>query len=234
MNERDSLLANIRANPGDDAPRLVYADWLQENGQEGRAEFIRLQIQLSKLPPCGRCDNVGELLYYPHGEPELLPCPDCERWPMSGDAAELLSEHEKEWSTELGEPTWSRGFIETIDVPWEAWEAHGGGFADEPSVVLRRVNLTTEVAFGSRWLTRRTANGQRHILEVTLWGATWRQELTITDATLESAEDADAYVAETRAREEAQLRAELPERLAEAFLAVHDGPAPSFHLSSGG
>jgi uncharacterized protein (TIGR02996 family) len=46
MNDGDALLAAILANPDDDTPRLVYADWLQENGQPERAEFIRLQLQL--------------------------------------------------------------------------------------------------------------------------------------------------------------------------------------------
>ncbi|QJW99786.1 TIGR02996 domain-containing protein [Frigoriglobus tundricola] len=33
-------------NPDDDTPRLVFADWLQEHGEEDRAEFIRVQIEL--------------------------------------------------------------------------------------------------------------------------------------------------------------------------------------------
>lgn len=39
--------AAIRANPADDTARLVYADWLQENGDEPRAAFIRLQCQIA-------------------------------------------------------------------------------------------------------------------------------------------------------------------------------------------
>jgi uncharacterized protein (TIGR02996 family) len=38
-----AILAGIRAHSDDDSPRLVYADWLEENGQAERAEFIRLQ-----------------------------------------------------------------------------------------------------------------------------------------------------------------------------------------------
>ena len=38
----------ILDRPEDDAPRLVYADWLDENGDPDRAEFIRVQIQLSQ------------------------------------------------------------------------------------------------------------------------------------------------------------------------------------------
>ena len=40
----------ICENPEDDTVRLVYADWLQENGDEERAEFIRLQIALASRP----------------------------------------------------------------------------------------------------------------------------------------------------------------------------------------
>lgn len=37
--------------PQDDTPRLIYADWLDENGEPERAAFIRLQIELAKCPP---------------------------------------------------------------------------------------------------------------------------------------------------------------------------------------
>lgn len=49
--EQRALWAAIRANPDDDTPRLVYADWLQEHGDEDRAEFIRVQCELEKLGP---------------------------------------------------------------------------------------------------------------------------------------------------------------------------------------
>jgi uncharacterized protein (TIGR02996 family) len=51
---RTALIAAIRAAPGDDAPRLICADWLEEQGGEAnvaRAEFIRIQIQRANLPP---------------------------------------------------------------------------------------------------------------------------------------------------------------------------------------
>lgn len=39
-----ALLRTIRDHPDADLPRLVYADWLDDRGDEDRAEFIRLQI----------------------------------------------------------------------------------------------------------------------------------------------------------------------------------------------
>ena len=50
MSERDAFLRAICETPDDDTPRLVFADWLQENGDEPRAEFIRLQIELERMP----------------------------------------------------------------------------------------------------------------------------------------------------------------------------------------
>jgi uncharacterized protein (TIGR02996 family) len=48
----DALLQAIHADPDDLAPRLAYADWLEENGGEAeraRAAFIRLQAELERL-----------------------------------------------------------------------------------------------------------------------------------------------------------------------------------------
>src|SRR3954447_18033797 len=48
MTDGTALLAAIRAAPDDDAPRLIYADWLDEHGQPERAEFIRVQCELAR------------------------------------------------------------------------------------------------------------------------------------------------------------------------------------------
>jgi uncharacterized protein (TIGR02996 family) len=45
----DALFRAICEQPWEDTPRLVYADWLEENGQPERAEFIRLQIALEAI-----------------------------------------------------------------------------------------------------------------------------------------------------------------------------------------
>lgn len=46
-----SLLQAILAEPTDDAARLVYADWLEEQGEGKRSEFIRCQIKLHEALP---------------------------------------------------------------------------------------------------------------------------------------------------------------------------------------
>src|SRR4051795_602322 len=50
MSEEDGLLQAILDDPEDDAPRLVYSDWLEDHGEPNRAAFIRLQIELARLP----------------------------------------------------------------------------------------------------------------------------------------------------------------------------------------
>ncbi len=49
MSDEKALLAAIWEHPHEDTPRLVYADWLQENGQPERAEFIRVQCERARL-----------------------------------------------------------------------------------------------------------------------------------------------------------------------------------------
>ncbi len=48
--DRAAFLRAIADNPDDDLPRLVYADWLDEHGEPERAEFIRVQCELARLP----------------------------------------------------------------------------------------------------------------------------------------------------------------------------------------
>src|SRR5262245_8220254 len=80
MTDRSDFLQAIITNPDDDAPRLIYADWLEEQGDEDRAEFIRVQCELEQLPP--ETERRTELtrrqsdLLYLHSEKwrsELLP-----------------------------------------------------------------------------------------------------------------------------------------------------------------
>ncbi|HVK14065.1 MAG TPA: TIGR02996 domain-containing protein [Gemmataceae bacterium] len=48
MNDEAAFMAMILANPDDDAPRLVFADWLDERGDR-RAEWLRLTVRRDQL-----------------------------------------------------------------------------------------------------------------------------------------------------------------------------------------
>jgi uncharacterized protein (TIGR02996 family) len=52
--DAEALLAAVCADPDDDTPRLVYADWLEEHGDErwrARAAFIREQVRVAAGQP---------------------------------------------------------------------------------------------------------------------------------------------------------------------------------------
>ena len=49
--DADALLRAIVRHPDDDTPRLVYADWLQENGRSEEGEFLRVQCRLASAEP---------------------------------------------------------------------------------------------------------------------------------------------------------------------------------------
>lgn len=48
MDTGEALLRAVLADKADDLPRLVYADYLEENGDADLAEFIRIQCELAK------------------------------------------------------------------------------------------------------------------------------------------------------------------------------------------
>jgi uncharacterized protein (TIGR02996 family) len=50
MSTHADFLHAIAAHPDEDAPRLIYADWLEEQGESDRADFIRVQCELAQLP----------------------------------------------------------------------------------------------------------------------------------------------------------------------------------------
>ncbi len=72
--DREAFIREIVANPDDELPRLIYADWLEDMG-DPQGEFIRLQ--------CARWQGESSS--------ELL-----------GREAELLKNHRQEWIAQLG------------------------------------------------------------------------------------------------------------------------------------
>ena len=50
MRDEQAFLDAIKASPADPGVRLVYADWLEEQG-DTRCEFVRIQVRLAGLSP---------------------------------------------------------------------------------------------------------------------------------------------------------------------------------------
>jgi uncharacterized protein (TIGR02996 family) len=93
--ERD-LLHAVADEPDDDAPRLVYADWLDDHDRPTHAEFIRAQLALAGLSEDSQ-----------------------RRLELAFRARQLLDAHEGEWIDRTAgviERRWSRGFVEMLDI----------------------------------------------------------------------------------------------------------------------
>jgi len=82
--DEKSLLRAILENPHDDNARLVYADYLQENGQEARAEFIRMQC---KYTEDGLEYPTSQLTNYKEWFPDFWQ--NCTITPPSGEGKRL-------------------------------------------------------------------------------------------------------------------------------------------------
>jgi uncharacterized protein (TIGR02996 family) len=62
MTDRElGLLRAVCADPADDAPRMILADWWDETGRPERAEFLRVQCALVRYPraPTGLSDGFA-------------------------------------------------------------------------------------------------------------------------------------------------------------------------------
>jgi uncharacterized protein (TIGR02996 family) len=103
-----AFMQSILQTPEDDTLRLVYTDWLEENGQSERAEFIRLEVEMARLVP---------------DPPPWFP----QRWDqphycdLRSRAEALFKSHRKSWFGTLeklvpGEYSTARGFTHHISL----------------------------------------------------------------------------------------------------------------------
>ena len=176
----------------DDAPRLVYADYLDGHGESERAEFIRVQVELAILPP-NKPVNCKHAV--------IEKCIQCE--PLHERSAELLKEWGERWTRELHrefhyfhEPNstgwegtaitypgldrrspilrwqWSRGFISHITCTEADWERHGRQIVRAPMCAVERVTLSdkrpyeTSTRLGYGWFSEKFGNEESRSLMV--------------------------------------------------------------------
>jgi uncharacterized protein (TIGR02996 family) len=129
MPSDEDFLLDICVHPDDDAPRLIYADWLDEQGRPERAEFIRIGCRLA-----------------------LIGADDPQRPALEARSEELLQRHGEDWQPpKLAGITWGqweRGFIT------EATARHAKAFLEHLPTLFRAEPLQ-RLAFLQR-LTPRT------------------------------------------------------------------------------
>lgn len=156
MTDGDALLHAIRENPGEDTPRLAYADWLDEQGPSNYAAFIRAQCEAAKPPskevPCCPCDPWGRM---PNDQP--CPCAWCEPrrrqrdlWSYSiCDIADMpngswITTADWIYETETTDHGFNvalvrRGFVDEVRLPTAAFLKHAAGIFAHP---ITKVVLT--------------------------------------------------------------------------------------------
>lgn len=133
--ERDGLLADVLANPGEDWPRLVYADWCEDNGEEDVAVFIRYGVgHPSSEYACESDSDVG--LYC--GDDYGL-CQTCHDVGRRGMPAAFLGEGMRR----DGMYTVRRGFVAEVRCALANWLDHGAAIVKAHPLEL--VVLTDKV-----------------------------------------------------------------------------------------
>lgn len=115
MTDRQALLASVLAAPDDDAPRLVYADWLEEHGGSELAAMIRWQCHEERR---------GDV------------------WPFGAGSFALGGKLQSpSWCIGV---TLRRGFFESITCTAADWLAHGDAIlAEHPVTEVRLTTLPT-------------------------------------------------------------------------------------------
>ncbi|QJW93441.1 TIGR02996 domain-containing protein [Frigoriglobus tundricola] len=142
MSDEPALLGAIVAHPDEDAPRLAYADWLDEfhpapvAGMNPRAELIRTQIELAR-----RCDYDTST----------------STTALRDRAERLLHEHSREWTADFRaavphpelQPEFRRGFPEHVRIP-ARWFLDCGEAIRRTLPVLASVSLYRLNGWGQR------------------------------------------------------------------------------------
>jgi uncharacterized protein (TIGR02996 family) len=141
------FLDDIVANIDDMVPRLVYADWLEENGQDDRAEFIRVQIQRSRLPAWDaaqvRLRLREQALLQLHGEEWLAELPAIEGVKWEGFRRGIVAEVSFASFEAMRASAHACRAVAPVEAVTVRWPRKAeAGQADTPIAELRELSLT--------------------------------------------------------------------------------------------
>jgi uncharacterized protein (TIGR02996 family) len=154
----EGLHRGIIEHPHDLDRRLVYADFLEEDGYTDRAELIRVGCELSKYPPW-RCQRDAPLVIYQIDRRSYASCGFCTPCQLRDRELALLRGRDRSneafWMADVLREVcltdgkhnnqrrftwwWWAGFVDEVVLSCEDWSRHG------PSLVqitpLRKVLL---------------------------------------------------------------------------------------------
>lgn len=151
--DEQGLLQDVCQHSEEDGPRLVYADWFEDNGQPERAEFIRAQVELAGLAPVEYMSE-SELCF--HDDPQQS-CYQCRGlrdhakklliWDWERPLWLLCGHREKN----LGGPPfagflWQRGFVATAILTCADWMKYGKGLVKAAPLMEVRLSDKQPIA----------------------------------------------------------------------------------------
>src|SRR5262249_19010051 len=126
MADHEGFLQDILAHPEDDAPRLIYADWLEEHGGgagPARAAFIRLQCERARLP---------------EGDPKANRLKYRERKLLKANAAAWVPPLPPDFET----AQFRRGFVEHVALPLKSFLDHSAALFGAVPLLSVALSLT--------------------------------------------------------------------------------------------
>jgi uncharacterized protein (TIGR02996 family) len=140
MNDETAFIRKICEEPDEDTHRLVFVDWLEEDGEPERAEFIRLGCELATIPhpnAVGECSECGTLVGMAHEQGcrfVALRARQRELWTF--DPARYFGLGAAFWSKLRVSLEWfdtTRGFLDCIEVLAVPLLEHGDRLLWHPS-----------------------------------------------------------------------------------------------------
>lgn len=164
MSDRQVFLDAIIAEPDRDDLRMIFADWLRDQGEHDRAEFIAVQCELANLEKCGihyrrdklRHDELRrrerELMHSVWKDCAAIECLSHQRWRIDGTTT-IHGETQIEVTSALSDREefipgtvdcsieWRRGFPDTLTCSWRWCRIHADTI--RAVTLLRKVRLTT-------------------------------------------------------------------------------------------
>jgi uncharacterized protein (TIGR02996 family) len=201
------LLRTLLERPDDDAPRLVYADWLDENGEPDRAEFIRVQIYKGDLSYSWQykvdkhgwrnhlgCKWVADLCLRHEQRTGSWPGYSWGSSPSPTGPGLYKSGAEEVWMKYQGcvETTFRRGFVDEVALPWLTFlggncpECRGHGrHADHSEAEC--------TACGGKTGTGKCGTGKVVGLAATIFAAHPVTRVRLTDAVIHPSGGNDTY-----------------------------------------
>jgi uncharacterized protein (TIGR02996 family) len=144
MNERDAFIRGIAANLYDDAPRLAFADWLDEHGEHDRAEFIRVQCELEPIRDKYEIPRAAEL----HAREEHFGSRGMSQYNQAHGWLGAMPEGWDDWRKGAA-LEYRRGFLDVLALPTRTFLELGARIrALHPTI--RRVVLFRVNSYGER------------------------------------------------------------------------------------